>query len=189
MRKRLPFRHLAILPIFMMAGPFCVSALGASAGANGSKSSASTLAAPAKNSVQWVPLEDGVKRASASGKYIFVTVYTDWCGYCRKLNAVTFKAKPVLAELEKNFQSVRVNAESDKPVVWKGKKMTERQVASGPWGVSGFPTMLFISPKGEIIGSYAAYAEPEFMVQLLRYISSGARERKVSFDDFIEGKG
>jgi thioredoxin-related protein len=192
MRMHLPFRHLAILPIFMMAGPFCVSAVGASAGAQGSKSTASTpstVAAPAKSSIQWVALEDGVKRASASGKYIFVTVYTDWCGYCRKLNAVTFKAKPVLAELEKNFQSVRVNAESDKQVIWKGKKMTERQVASGPWGVTGFPTMLFISPKGEIIGSYASYAEPDFMVQLLRYISSGARERKVSFDDFIEGKG
>jgi thioredoxin-related protein len=139
-------------------------------------------------SVQWVALEDGVKRAAASGKYVFVTVYTDWCGYCRKLNNVTFRAKPVLAELEKNFQSVRVNAESEKPVVWKGKKMTERQVAGGVWGVSGFPTLLFLSPKGEVIGSYASYAEPDFMVLLLTYISSGARERKVSFDDFVEGK-
>jgi thioredoxin-related protein len=142
-----------------------------------------------KPSVQWVSLEDAVKRASATKKYIFVTVYTDWCGYCRKLNTVTLRAQPVVAELDKNFQSVRVNAESDKPVVWKGKKMSEAQVAKGSWGVTGFPTMLFISPKGEVIGSYSAYAEPEFMVQLLTYISSGARERKVSFDDFLEGKG
>src|SRR5690606_5820387 len=111
------------------------------------------------------------------------------CGYCRKLNNVTFRAKPGLAELEKDFQSVRVNAESDKPVVWKGKKMTEREVAGAAWGVTGFPTMLFISPKGEIIGSYSAYAEPDLMVRLLTYISSGARERKVSFDDFLGEKG
>jgi hypothetical protein len=54
--------------------------------------------------------------------------------------------------------------------------------------VTGYPTMLFISPKGEIIGSYSAFAEPDLMVRLLTYISSGARERKISFDDFLEGK-
>jgi len=143
--------------------------------------------APAK-AVSWVALEDAMKRASAGNKYVFVTVYTDWCGYCRKLNNVTFKAAPVLAELEKNFQSVRVNAESQKPVVWEGRRMSEREVAGKEWGVTGFPTMLFINSKGEIIGSYSAYADPELMVKLLTYISSGARERKVSFEDFIEGK-
>jgi thioredoxin-related protein len=144
-------------------------------------------AAPAK-ALNWVPLEDGVKRAAASGKYVFVTVYTDWCGYCRKLNNVTFKAAPVMAELEKNFQSVKINAESQKTVVWKGKRMSEREVAGREWGVTGFPTMLFMNGKGEIIGSYSAYADPDLMVKLLTYISSGARERKVSFEDFIEGK-
>jgi NDP-sugar pyrophosphorylase family protein len=43
--------------------------------------------------------------------------------------------------------------------------------------------------KGEIIGSYSAYADPKLMVHLLTYISSGAREKNVSFDDFLEGKG
>jgi thioredoxin-related protein len=144
--------------------------------------------AAVRKAVNWVPLEDGVKRASSGGKHVFVTVYTDWCGYCRKLNNVTFKAAPVLAELEKNFQSVKINAESEKTVVWEGRKMSERQVAGKEWGVTGFPTMLFLNGKGEIIGSYSAYAEPDLMVKLLKYISSGARERKVSFEDFIEGK-
>lgn len=149
---------------------------------------AETAPASAPKAMNWVPLEDGLKRASATGKYVFVTVYTDWCGYCRKLNNVTFKASPVLKELGKNFQSVRINAESQKTVVWQGKRMSEREVAGREWGVTGFPTMLFMSPKGEIIGSYSAYADPELMVKLLTYISSGARERKVSFEDFIEGK-
>src|SRR5690606_32494079 len=148
------------------------------------KTTASRPASAAKP-LQWVALEDGVKRASASGQYVFVTVYTDWCTYCRRLNNVTFKAAPVLEELGKNFQSVRVNAESDKPVVWKGKRMSERDVAGKEWGVTGYPTMLFMSPKGEIIGTYSAYADPDLMVQLLTYISSGARERKVSFEDFV----
>lgn len=164
----------------------CAAALLAAPLVARSPAAAAPSTAPAK--MQWVSLEDGMKQAAASGKYTFVTVYTDWCTYCRKLNQVTFRAQPVLEELHKNFRSVRVNAESDKPVVWKGKRMTEREVAT-VWGVKGFPTMLFLSPKGEIIGTYSAYADPELMVQLLTYISSGARERDVSFDEFIEERG
>ncbi len=162
--------------------------------AHGAEKKAPAKAPPAAQqsapkSMQWVALDEAVKTAAASGKYVFVTVYTDWCGYCRKLNNVTFKAGPVLEELHKNFQSVRINAESKQPVIWQGKKMSEREVAGEAWGVTGYPTMLFMSPKGEIIGSYSAYAAPELMVNLLTYISSGARERKVSFEDFLGGKG
>lgn len=173
----------SILTLALTLLPFA----GAAQAAN-PKTDATVRTATAK-ALQWVALEDGVKQAAASGQYIFVAVYTDWCTYCRRLNNVTFKAQPVLDELGKNFQSVRINAESPKPVVWQGKKMSERDVAGKEWGVTGYPTMLFLSPEGEIIGTYSAYADPELMVQLLTYVSSGARERKVSFEDFVEGEG
>lgn len=182
----------SVASLFALALLLLPTAGTAQAEAKTAAASAKTTAAkPASSakSLQWVALEDGVKRASAQGQYVFVTVYTDWCTYCRRLNNVTFKAAPVLDELEKNFQSVRINAESAKTVVWQGKRMSERDVAGKEWGVTGYPTMLFLSPKGEIIGTYSAYAEPDLMVQLLTYISSGARERKVSFEDFVEGSG
>ncbi|HKP96338.1 MAG TPA: thioredoxin family protein [Fibrobacteria bacterium] len=139
----------------------------------------------AAETVKWKPFEKGLKDAAASKKYSFVDVYTDWCGYCKQLEATTLKAKPVLAELDKNFVSIRFNAESEDVVTWKGKKMTMRELSAN-WGVEGFPTMLFLNSKGEIIGSFASFAEADLMVKLLTYISSGARERKVSFEDFLK---
>ena len=152
------------------------------------KDKAASAAKPsAKPSVKWVPLENGVKNVEGSKRYLFVSVYTDWCGYCKKLNAVTFKSAPVVAELDKNFESVRLNAESEAVVMWKGKKMSSRALATH-WGVEGFPTLLFLNRKGEIVGSFASYVEPELMIKLLTYISSGARERKITFDQYLEGK-
>jgi thioredoxin-related protein len=135
--------------------------------------------------VKWKPFEKGLKDAAAAKKYSFVDVYTDWCGYCKQLEATTLKAKPVLAELEKNFESIKFNAESEDLVTWKGKKMSMRELSAN-WGVEGFPTMLFLNSKGEIIGSFASFADADLMVKLLNYISSGARERKVSFEDFLK---
>ncbi len=138
--------------------------------------------------VQWTPFNQGFKNATTKGKYVFVDMYTDWCGYCKQLDAVTFKAAPVIAELDKHFVSIKLDAESDAPLIWKGQKTTGRNL-SMQWRVEGFPTMIFLNSKGEIIGSFSSYAEPDLMVKLLTYISSGARERKVSFDDYLKGSG
>ncbi len=136
--------------------------------------------------VVWKPFDKGLKDAASGKKYAFVDVYTDWCGYCKVLESTTLKAKPVVAELDKHFVSIKFNAESDDQVTWKGKKISMREL-SATWGVEGFPTMLFLNSKGEIIGSFASYAEADLMINLLKYISSGARERKVSFEDFLKG--
>jgi thioredoxin-related protein len=169
-------RLAVLIPTFVLAA---ASLLGAAP---------AKKAAPAAASVRWVALDKAAKGVSTSGKHLFVSVYTDWCGYCRKLNAVTFKAAPVIAELERNFESVRLNAESEAKVTWKGKSLSSRQLAED-WGVEGYPTLLFLNAKGEIVGSFSSYAEPDLMLKLLTYISSGARERKVSFEDFVAGKG
>ena len=70
-------------------------------------------------------------------------------------------------------------------VEWKGQKLSKRELADH-WGVRGFPTLLFLNSKGEIIGSYPSYAEADLMLKLLTYISSGARERNVSFEDYLK---
>lgn len=139
----------------------------------------------AQKGVDWKPFDKGMKDAAAAKKYGFVDVYTDWCGYCKMMENTTLKAKPVVAELDKNFISMKLNAESDDPVTWKGKKTTMRELSS-TWGVEGFPTLLFLNSKGDIIGSFASFAEADLMIKLLTYISSGARERKVSFEDFLK---
>lgn len=141
--------------------------------------------AAARGEVAWIPFDKGIQDASAKRKYGFVSVYTDWCGYCKKLDQETLRAKPVVDELGKHFVSIKLNAESEDAVTWKGKQMTKRDLAA-LWGVSGFPTMLFLNSKGEIIGSFPSYAAPDLMIKLLTYISSGARERKVSFEDYLK---
>jgi thioredoxin-related protein len=164
------------LALALTMAPFCGPSF---AGAPGE--------AAASSAVKWVSLEEAAKKASTSGRYLFVSFYTDWCGYCRKLNATTLRARPVVSELGKNFESVRLNAESEDVVVWKGKKLSSRALAN-KWGVESFPTLLFLNKKGEIVGSFASYVEPDVMIKLLTYISSGARERKVTFNDYLEGK-
>ena len=144
----------------------------------------SAVSAKAKKSIEWLPFDKALQKAQKNDKYIFVDIYADWCGYCKMLDATTYQAESVQKELAKNFVSIKLDSESSEEVSWDGKTMSKQQLA-GYWGVTGLPTLLFLNPKGEIIAAYPSYADADLMINLLKYVSSGAREKNISFEKFL----
>ena len=48
---------------------------------------------PAQNpagSLKWMTWDEAVNANKLKAKPIFVDVYTDWCGWCKKMDATTF---------------------------------------------------------------------------------------------------
>ena len=74
--------------------------------------------------------EQGLEQAKVSGKPMIVMFYTDWCGYCRKLQKNVLD-KPEVQKALSNFMKVRINPE-------KGDK--ENRLAE-EHGVQGYPTV------------------------------------------------
>jgi len=55
--------------------------------------------------------DEAVAANEKNPKLIFVDVYTNWCGWCKKMDAATF-GNPVIANyMNKNYYSVKFNAE------------------------------------------------------------------------------
>lgn len=135
--------------------------------------------------VHWQGFDEGLRDAAKSNKYLFVDVYTDWCTYCKKMDLTTYREKQVVNKLGKDFVSIKFNAESNQAVTWNGNRLTQAELAE-KWGVEGFPTLLFLNSKGEIIGNFAAYADSDLMVKLLGYIASGSREKGLTFDEYLK---
>ena len=74
-----------------------------------------------KAAVNWVSFEQAEALSKKEPRKILVDIYTDWCGYCRKLESETLRAQPVVAELGKHFVSVKLNGEEiQKDVEVKG---------------------------------------------------------------------
>ena len=64
-----------------------------------------------------------------SKKYV-VDVYTDWCGWCKKMDKATFEDSAVGAYANPKFYSIKLNAESKNIIKYKGKEMTEAELAA-----------------------------------------------------------
>ncbi|WP_017731976.1 thioredoxin family protein [Nafulsella turpanensis] len=96
-----------------------------------------------KTKIQWLTLEEAYAKNLEEPRKIFVDVYTDWCGWCKKMDRETFADASVAAYVNENYYAVKLDAESDRAFEMAGEKMTEQMVAR-QFGVSSFPTIVLI---------------------------------------------
>lgn len=126
-------------------------------------------AAAADNGLRWRGFNEGLAEAKKTNKKILIDVYTDWCGWCKKMDAQTYANKTVASYLGKKYVIIKLNAESDKRVTYRNQSFTERELAAA-FGVNGYPSTLFLKPDGEPITIYPGFADAQRFKQVLSFI-------------------
>lgn len=90
--------------------------------------------------------KEALKEASKGHKVIMVDLYTDWCGWCKRLDRDTYSDDNVGQYADENFVSLKINAE-------KGEGID----LAKNYKVNGYPTILFFNEKGEEIHRLVGY--------------------------------
>lgn len=99
---------------------------------------------------QTTGFNDALKTAKDDNKRVIVDIYTDWCGWCKKMDADAYNNKDIKELIEDNFVFVKLNAEGSNKVKFNGKEMTETDLAL-LFQATGYPTTVFLEPNGKII--------------------------------------
>jgi thiol:disulfide interchange protein len=104
--------------------------------------------------------DEALGRARTQNRLVMVDVYTDWCGWCKKMDRDTFGDARV-AEALKEIIPIKVNAEKG------GEAVAQR------YEVRGFPTVLFLSGSGEVVKKIEGYVGAEEMLKIVRSLPKG----------------
>lgn len=149
--------------------------------------SAVVLASPraAGAEVAWRSWDAGLAAAQSSRRPVLVDVYTDWCGWCKRMDADVYSRADVSGYLAAHFVTVRLNAESDTAILYKGQRLTGRSAAA-EFNVSGFPTTIFLTSKGDHLVNVPGYITADRFLLLLRYIGDGHMDRGETWDDYVK---
>ncbi len=141
-----------------------------------------------QDEVKWYSFEDGMKLANKKHKCVIVDIYTDWCGWCKKMDNETFKDPKVVAYLNEKFVAIKFNAEGKEPVAFNGniysnpnpgKARSTHQLAIALAGSKlAYPTYIYLDSKGKNITGTQGYSQPEDLLPLLQYIGSDAYKSK-----------
>jgi thioredoxin-like negative regulator of GroEL len=87
------------------------------------------------------------KEAAEKGLPIILDFGFEGCTYCRKLDAVTFHDAEVIRRLNGKFVPLRIDIQKDPSLAEK-------------LGLQLYPTVVFASPEGHILGKIEGYQEP-----------------------------
>ena len=132
----------------------------------------------------WVTLEQAQRQAIDEGKYILLDIYTEWCGFCRRMNKETYADKRVQNALDSYFYPVRINAESSTRVTFLGETYAMRDLAHA-FGVSSYPTTIFITPDGEPVASQPGFIEAARFHKMLSFVGSESYKNQ-TFQQYSE---
>jgi thioredoxin-related protein len=139
----------------------------------------------AAGAVVWMAWDQAMTSAQEEGKFIVVDVYTDWCHWCKVMDEKTYVDPAVAGLMKESFVAVKLNAERENTVNFKGKAYTEMDLARN-LGVNGYPTTMFLASDGTVIGKIPGYIEAPVFKQILEYLTSGSY-KSMSLDQYMSG--
>lgn len=151
------------------------------------------LGASAQNAaVEWSNWDQAVAKMQKAPRKIMVDVYTDWCGWCKKMDAGTMQDKGIIELLNKHFYAVKMDGEAKNDIVFKGR--TYKFVASGNRGYHelpaelmngkmSYPTLVFLDEQYGIIQPLPGYLDAKSLEPILAYFGTDGY-KKTSWEAF-----
>lgn len=135
--------------------------------------------------VQWMTVEEAIEKSKTEKRKIFVDVFTDWCGWCKRMDETTFADPQVAQYLNDNYYPVKFNAEQTEDITFNGKTYSFRK--NGARGYHelavellnsrlSFPTVVFLDETQNIIQPIPGYQEANKLEAILNYFGTDSHK-------------
>jgi thioredoxin-related protein len=141
--------------------------------------------------IQWMSFEDAVAKNQTEPRKIFMDVYTSWCGWCKRMDATTFKEQKVIDYLNKKFYAVKFDAETKDTIRFSGHEFTfhsdwrSNELAwSLMQGRMSYPTSLYLDEAVSLLSPVPGYLTPDQIMPILTYFGENIYKNK-KWDDYL----
>ena len=144
----------------------------------------------AQERINWLQCEQALEMNQARAdqglpvKKIFVDVYTDWCGWCKRLDATTFANPEIIKYMNEHFIAVKLNAERQDTVVINGQAFVYVP-GDGRRGVHqlavvllqnhmSYPSCTFLNENGQQLQVIPGYMDAKRFETVLHFFGEDA---------------
>lgn len=134
----------------------------------------------AQDTVNWMDITELEAAMADNPKPVFFDVYTDWCGWCKRMDATTFKDPQVVALLNNKFHPVKFDAERKDTFTFQAHQF--KFVANGRRGYNeltmalldgkfSYPSFVALNEKFERITILKGFRQADEFLVVLNYLS------------------
>lgn len=146
-----------------------------------------TLSSYAQEKVNWVSFEKAIEANKKDPKPFLVDIYTDWCGWCKKMDRDTY-ANPVIAKyINKNYHAVKMDGEGKKPITYKDYTFKFKSQGRNGYhelsallmnGKLSYPMTIILNKEEKLLDRIPGYLDPKKMEMVLAYFIKRDRKTK-----------
>lgn len=150
--------------------------------------------------LKWYSWKEAVELNKKSPRKLLVDVYTDWCGWCKKMDASTFPNDTIADYLNKHFYCVKFDAEGQDTIYFSGRAFTwvSPEKSGGSRGIHelayalldgrlGYPSIVYLNEKFERIIVSPGYKTPAELLPEIRFAAEEIYKTK-SWEEFKNSK-
>jgi len=146
----------------------------------------------AQKEIKWHSIDEAIQLAGKDPRILVIDVYTDWCGWCKRMDATTFSDPEIIKIMNEKFYPVKLNAEGKEDIIIGDR--TFKFVENGSRGYHevavivtrgrlSYPTISYVDAQGKVLEAAPGYKTPDQFRVYLAYYAEGAYETK-TFDEF-----
>ena len=144
--------------------------------------------------INWMTFEQAVEASKKVPRKIFIDVYTDWCGWCKRMDATTFSHPEIVTYMNEKYYAVKLDAEMKDTVVFKdhtfvnpnpaGKRSSHQLAVSLLEGKMSYPTTVYLDENVNLLTSaLPGYLTPAALEPILKFYG-GDHHKTISWEDF-----
>lgn len=130
--------------------------------------------------INWLSWEEAMEMNKENPKKIFIDLYTDWCGWCKKMDKSTFVDSSVVEYMNENFYAIKFDAEQKEAITFqghtfnfkKGGRRGSHELASALLnGRMSFPSFVMMTSEMERIMISPGFKKAPEMLKQLKFAS------------------
>ncbi len=155
--------------------------------------------------IKWMTFDEAIAANEKESKKFFIDFYTSWCGWCKKLDQVTFKDPEVIALMNKHYYAIKFDAERKDTIEFQKKdyvffKSPESRrgyhtlAAALMKNSMSYPTMLIMEVEKEtenvtFHNPLKGYMDGAAIEPILQYIGENLHQQKIDWNEYKSNYG
>jgi thioredoxin-related protein len=134
--------------------------------------------------VKWYTFKDAYELNKKKHKKMFIDVFTEWCGWCKKMDAETFTNQTIAKYMNDHFYCVKFDAECKDTIVIdgqtfvnpnpNGKRSSHKLAIELLRGQMSYPSYVFLNEQGQKLTVVSGYQQAKEFEGILSYFGTDA---------------
>lgn len=147
----------------------------------------------AQEKINWISIQQAEKLSATQPRKVLIDCYTDWCGWCKRMDATTFSDPSIVKYINENYYAVKFNAEQKDTVIFKNYTFVNPDPASNRSthqfastllnGQLGYPTMVFLDEQFSILSPLPGFVQATELLPILHFFKEDA-QKTTTYDEY-----